>query len=317
MLTPEDIAAALDRAGVHDLAPSALAYLSGRLVKQGASGGATPTNLGGLRDVTFGSAARGGGLASFPDIDTAARALVSVSCRAAPRRWGDTTDAELAGLAMYPQPTPVVGDVVADLFRMAVRTASSSADAFIFAPNKADQEAFQRLMADWEGYDRLGVGERILAGEKGPDGLRRVNVREDVVDWRKFRDEWLAGQIDGAEIAARLNPQVSVSNKIRRYLKETNAIDPVLQRDEARGVDVEESTGALQLAADVDKSARSNAFVNWVTSPGNKTNLPIIGAVPTKVLWVGGLGLGLALFVMARRGPTTRVVIEQPKPEGA
>ena len=316
MLTPEDIAAALDRAGVQGLAPSALAYLSGRLVKQGASGGATPANLGGLRDVTFGSATRGGGLASFPDIDAAARALVSVSCRAAPRRWGDATDAELAGLAMYPQ-SPPIGDIVADAFRAAVRIASPTTDMLLFAPNKADQEAFQRLMADWEGYDRLGVGERILAGEKGPDGLKRVNVREDVVDWRKFRDEWLAGQIDGADIAARLNPQVSVSNKIRRYLKETNAVDPVIQQDEAKGVDVEESAGALRIAADVDKSARSNSFVNWVTSPGSKTNLPVVGAVPTKILLVGGLGLGLALFIMARRGPTTRVVVESPKPEGA
>ena len=316
MLTPEDIAAALDRAGVQGLAPSALAYLSGRLVKQGASGGATPANLGGLRDVTFGSATRGGGLASFPDIDAAARALVSVSCRAAPRRWGDATDAELAGLAMYPQ-SPPIGDIVADAFRAAVRIASPTTDMLLFAPNKADQEAFQRLMADWEGYDRLGVGERILAGEKGPDGLKRVNVREDVVNWRKFRDEWLAGQIDGADIAARLNPQVSVSNKIRRYLKETNAVDPVIQQDEAKGVDVEESAGALRIAADVDKSARSNSFVNWVTSPGSKTNLPVVGAVPTKILLVGGLGLGLALFIMARRGPTTRVVVESPKPEGA
>lgn len=317
MLTPEDIAAALDRAGAQSLAPSALAYLSERLVKQGASGGATPSNLGGLRDVTFGSATRGGGFASFSDIDAAARALVSVSCRAAPRRWGDATDAELAGLAMYPQSLPAVGDIVADAFRAAVRIAAPTIDSLLFAPNKADQEAFQRLMADWEGYDRLGVGERILAGEKGPDGLRRVNVREDVVDWRKFRDEWLAGQIDGAEIAARLNPQVSVSNKIRRYLKEANAVDPVLQKDDAKGVDVENSSGALRVAADVDKLARGNAFVDWVTSPGNKTNLPIVGAVPTRVLWVGGLGLGLALFVMARRGPTTRVVIEQPKPEDA
>lgn len=201
-----------------------------------------------------------------------------------------------------------LGDA-SDWFKSAALTALGPAgtvvDVVSERPSSDAEASFRRLMADWEGYDRLGVGGRVLPG-----------LRDDVVDWRKFRDDWLSGNIPGKDIAARLNVQVSASNKVRQLLKEGGVVDPAIASDPAKGVDVEESTAPLAVAASVNREAKDSPIIGWLTSPGGKTNLPVIGPVPDKVIWTVGIGVAAAIVLMVySRKNVTKVVLE-PAPVG-
>lgn len=267
MLSAPEIAGALARAGVDKLPPPARAYLAERLVSAGVDGSLSRTNLGGIKSVTFGAA--GSALAEFPDIDSAARALVAVSYRAAPRAWGETDDVTMSRLGSYPihrkgavalAGVPV-GDA-ADLARSALKTALGPV-AFVedkfFGPSEEAESTFRGLVSDWEGY------ERIL--KNSPGILNRLpELKDDVAEWRKFRDAWRAGSIPGNELGGLLNVQVSLSNKVRTMLKEKGVTDPVLQEMRS-GVDVEKSTDALAAAKDADSWAKNVPIVNWITDP--------------------------------------------------
>lgn len=114
--TPQDISEALRKAGIARLPAPAVAYLGERMLAMDL----TRLNLGGLRDISAGCSRPeiGSGspsVATFPDLDSAARALVAVSYRAAPRAWGDVGEPELATLGSYPIQRVKVGDAVADL----------------------------------------------------------------------------------------------------------------------------------------------------------------------------------------------------------
>jgi hypothetical protein len=120
MSSPQIIADALTRAGGDKLPAPARAYLFRRLTTQIAGGEPAPTyNLGGLLDNSFGVTKDNSvrGEAAFPDLDTAARALVATSYREAPRDWGALTEKELAQLGSYPLTRklgegPTAGDVI-------------------------------------------------------------------------------------------------------------------------------------------------------------------------------------------------------------
>lgn len=312
MASPDDIADALTKAGVEHLSPAQRAYLARRLAQSEMS----DTNLGGLRDVTYGSAKLGRGMASFMNIGAAASALVTVSRRAAPRNWGATGEKELAALGVYPftieraktaTPPPELGDIKPLTLGWWPG----------FGPSDEAQRAFQGLVADWEGFERIGVGSRVFVGERGPDGLTRANLFPDLKDWRAFRDAWKAGDVPSGEIAAQLNVNIENANKVRKYLAEANIIDPSLASNahDRAGVDAESSTGALAKAAEVDKWAREHPLVNWLTKPGQDTLSPLGFPIPKRVLWIaGGAAAVLLGTAILFRRPSSTVVVSVPRP---
>ncbi len=294
MLSASDIAGALARAGVDRLPPPARAYLAERLVAAGAAGTLSPSNLGGLRNVSFGSAREGSTvLASFPDIDAAARAIVAVSYRAAPREWAETDAETMARLGAYPihrrgavaLAGAPVGDA-ADIAKSALKSALGPATMItdFFGPSAESEATFRGLVADWEGYERILKAQPDIA-------IRLPELKDDVSEWRKFRDAWKAGTIPGNELGGLLNVQVSLSNKVRTLLKEKGVTDPVLQQKRA-GVDVEKSTDALAASKDVDTWAKSVPILDWLTDPSQSPK-----AAGSRAGIVAGVGLAVAALL--------------------
>lgn len=345
MVSSEALSTALLKAGVNNLRPAARVYLANRLTQQAANGGIYEYNLGGLRDVSFGAATATKKLATFPDIDAAAQALVRIADRAAPRAWADS-HIDLGEIVLpvgLPNriPLPVrdgVEYVSPDeaIARGAVRNDDGSWNLTTvplgeltdfkwsylipgygpyqvvkdyLGPTEESQTVFRDLVADWEGFDRLGVGDKIF----GP-GDPRGNLRDDVVDWRKFRDDWLAGNIPSNEVAARLNTQREAANKIRKYLADARVIDPALASSahDKPGVDVEKSTTSLVASAKAEQGVKQFWLLDLLTRPGGTTHLPILGPVQDKTLVTAGVAgaAALLLYLYVRR-PSTTVVVKQ------
>ena len=257
--------------------------------------------------------------ASFPDMDSAARALVATSYRAAPRDWSQVTAAQLSGLATYPitsiRALGSADPVPAGMFALPVRSggvlhvpeadaarwgAEWLGDAWIapaidlgwwpgMGPSSEAEATFRGLTADWEAFDRIGVGSKVLP-----------HLRQDVVDWRKFRDDWKAGDIDSSDIGGKLNAAVQSANRIRRELQSAKIVDPALTGDR-QGLDVTQATNALKAAVPVDSFAKSVPGLAWLTDPTASPQ-----AMQGKILKVGavvaalGLGVGLLISRVAR-----------------
>jgi hypothetical protein len=159
-----------------------------------------------------------------------------------------------------------------------------------FGPSDEAQRTFQGLVADWEAYDRIGVGSKVL-----------THLREDVADWRRFRGEWLNADIDSSDIGGRLTGEVIRSNRVRLNLKEAGITDPLLEPGLRQGVDVAESTAALAPAAKVETWAQSTPIVNWLTDPSQKTISPLGFPIPANVAVLVGGGIGLLVLLGAVR----------------
>jgi hypothetical protein len=321
------IAEALTRAGIERLPPPARAHLARRLAIGFAAGEDSAFNPAGLRDTTFGCARSGSfGLARFKDINSGASAAVANAFRAAPRDWGATDKALLSRLGSYPihrnqtatslVPIPTsdgsirYGSVKEAESSGATRNADGSWNlsgvrvegtpigefkwsylipgygpyALVrdyFRPSEEAEATFRGLVADWEAYERLGVGERTMP-----------EARDDLIAWRKFRDEWRAGSIPGNETGGRLNAQVAISNMVRRGLKDQGAVDPILQQ-ERKGVDVERSTEALADSAKTEQFCKGVPFCEWMTKPGQVLIETPFGPMPKNIAIAGGVGIGV------------------------
>lgn len=328
MSSPQLIADALTRAGGDKLPAPARAYLFRRLTAQVASGESHAAyNLGGLRDTTFGATKEDSvrGEAAFPDLDSAARALVAASYREAPRNWGEVTETDLAQLGSYPLTRKIAslgeGITAQDVVKAAVVDMDPSGIlASVYRPSAEAEATFKGLVADFAGFERLKVGEEIFAG-KGVGGDPHIpNLRPDMEDWRTFRDDWLIGRIPGNEIGGRLIAQTIASNKIRRHLAEANVIDPALanQSHDRQGTSVDKSTSAIKAASSVDTFVKDTPVIGWLTDPGGRqTNIPGLGPVSNKALWLTGgavVLLGALGYVRGGRA-ATNVYVEQPDRE--
>ena len=289
------IASALARAEVHRLPATGRAYLTTRLQHQIARGDIDPSrNLGGLRNVSFGSA--GAGEATFADIDKAAGALVAVSFRAAPRAWGKVTAAELAQLGTYPF------DEARQRQRFAELAGAPPEIGWWpgFGPSEAAEATFRGLMADHVAFERIGVGGRVF-GPQDPD-KSHPNLEPDIQAWRTFRDAWLAGSLDSTEIGGQLGAQVSTANKIRRWLAEAKITDPELQTELRQGVSVDQATGVAAPAQKIETWAQSVPGLRWLTDPSQKP-----ADASKRILAVAGAGaavlVGVALLVRRPSSP--------------
>lgn len=289
MSSPHLLAGALSRAGVEKLPPPARAYLAQRLTAQIAAGDVDMArNLGGLRATSLGCAKRDEREAAFPNIDAAARALVAVSFRAAPRDWGAMNAADLAQLGRYPWQDSRHQQRVAALAGEQERPELGWWPGF--GPTDEAQATFRALTADWEAFERIGVGTRVLPF-----------LKSDLDEWHKFRDEWKAGDIASSDIGGRLLAQTIAARKVREYLKDAKIVDPALQATPpVQDVAVDESTSALKAAAPVESWARSNPIVNWLTDPSQTPE-----KARTRILATAGAGLGLVALLGVLLGRST------------
>jgi len=179
-----------------------------------------------------------------------------------------------------------------------------------FGPNAAAEDLYRQLRADWEAFERVGVGTTILP-----------HLKPDLDAWRKFRDSW-EGQpsapwssddyLPGNEVGAKLDVQANTANRVRAELiqKQTGKFTaPVdLPKDQARkGLGTDESTTFLKGAAtSIDSWARDVPGLGWLTDPkappGSRPARTL--AVVAAVVAAGVLGFG----ALSRRGGTTVVV---------
>lgn len=327
-MTPQTIADALTRAGIDKLPPPARAYLFQRITQQIAGSSFDPDhNLGGLRNLTFGAAKTGPvGQAHFPDIDSAARALVSVSYRAAPRDWGAIDPIELARLGRYPiHPRgdnavgPPVWLPIKDLqpldvgeFKWSYLIPAYGPYAVVrdyIGPSDEAEKTFRGLVGDWVAFDRLGVGRM----HKYADGTL-VDLTEGKrykTEWDTFRKAWENGDIPGNELGGQLNVQVSNANAVRKLLKENNVSDPELGPGLRAGLDVTKSTAALARSEKIEDEAKKSVILEWLTNPAqSETQLPFGPKVPSRVLYAMLASLGVAgLLALGVRSGAERVKV--------
>lgn len=248
----------------------------------------------------IGAAPGPSGLAVFADLDEGARALVATSYRAAPRAWGDVGEAEIRALGRYPleRLQPALGAVAA------AEDAPPIGWWPGFGPSPEAEQTYRALTADWEGFDRAGVGQRILP-----------HLRQDVIEWREFRDHWKAGDIDSSNINGALMAETARARRIRTELRDAKVIDPALGpgRDiQAPGV--EHSGGGLSFASAIDHWATGVPFLSAITAPTSA--LGKLGVTPSGALAGAGL-LALLLWYVSTRGGGGRsavtVVVPQAK----
>lgn len=252
--------------------------------------------------------------AIFPDIGAAARALVATSYRAAPRDWGRVSAAEIAGLDVYPitRIRPLGAAIPVPEGRIAIPVRSGGAwhvpeseaerwgaerieGEWIaptvdlgwwpgMGPSSEAEATFRGLMSDWEAFDRLGVGQSILP-----------HLRPDVVAWRKFRDEWKAGNIPSADIGGQLMAMTIMANRIRRELASAKIVDPALKGDR-QGIAVDEAARLVKAAVPVQQFADSVPGLAWLTDSSLSPK-----AVTKRILTTVGVafavGVGGALLI--------------------
>lgn len=299
------LAGALARAGIHKLSPPARAYLAERLTAQIAAGDVNvDRNLGGLRSTSLGCAKRGEQEAVFPNIDAAAKALVAVSFRAAPRDWGAASDADLAQLGRYPFTAERQQRRTAELAGQQERPELGWWPGF--GPSDDAQQTFRSLTADWEAFERIGVGTTVLPF-----------LKDDLADWRKFRDEWKAGDIASSEIGGRLLAQTIAARRVREYLKDQKIVDPVLQTPPVKDMSVDDAGERTKPGGtfdSLDKWAAKNPVVNWLTDPSQPPD-----KARNKILATAGVGFGLVavLGILLGRATTHTAAAALPLPAEA
>lgn len=268
------LAGALREAECESLPAPARAFLARRLLEHGVIADASGYNLGGLRGQHFGCRKQGPiGPARFSTLGEAARALVSSSYRAAPREWGTVLAQELAALGNYPiqreQPSATLGWIPG------------------LGPSDAAEATYKGLVADWATFESLGVGTKIL-----------LFLREDLDQWRKFRQEWEDADIASNEIGGRLIAETVRSGRVRSYLADAKITDPRLQTPTPQAPSVTDAGGGLHAAEAVDDFAKRNKLLNWITDPAQPPGPA--GAPPWRILGTMGVGIALSLALAFR-----------------
>ncbi len=146
---------------------------------------------------------------------------------------------------------------------------------------------FRGLSADWEGFDRIGVGSKVLGA-----------LAPDVLVWRQFRDAWKAGSLAAAEIVPRLQAETARASRVRQALREAAIVDPSLQLAPA--------------AASATSWIESLPWLAWALQPG--TGPAGIFRAP---LIIGGIVVGLMVLsalIKGRRG--TKIYMLPPAKTG-
>ncbi len=170
-----------------------------------------------------------------------------------------------------------------------------------FGPSAEAEATFRGLTADWEAFDRLGVGERILR-----------HLEKDKYEWRSFRAAWKSANIDSTDIGGRLNAEVHRANRVRRELADAKVVDPALLGDR-QGADVTDSTNALKASVPIDNWASKIPILNWATSPASSLKdldpRGPVGDAKKKLMWVVGGAAALFLLLFATRGGSTNVYL--------
>ena len=233
-----------------------------------------------------------GGVASFGTLLEGARAAVATAYRAAPRSWGDIGADELARLGQYPLlhllerrraepfdadsgqvtlrlrdggylPVPLAVALRAGATRRPDDSLDLTAVAPLdlgwwpgFGPSSEAETTFRGLIADWEAFERLGVGRGRFAF-----------LAQDVKEWREFRDAWNNAALESADIGGRLTAEVARANRIRVELKDARVVDPQLRETPREGVDVTAAAAPQAVAKPIADWAASTPGVSWLTDP--------------------------------------------------
>ena len=156
-----------------------------------------------------------------------------------------------------------------------------------FGPSDEAESTYRQLRADWEAFERDGVGSTKLP-----------HLRQDVVEWRQFRDAWEAGSLPSNDLGGRLNAEVSRANRIRSEL--TGKTIAELGPEVRRGVDVVNATAFTRdVAAPVEQWARDNPLVHALANPALSPTTAVSRMVTAAAV---ACGASLVIGLLVARG---------------
>lgn len=293
MAPSSDIAAALDRAGAGALTEGPKGWLLdrvarfGELAKVANNPGGLPCAARGPHDPHACVMRDSVNFARFPSLDEGAKALVQVAERA-----GVTV-----GGAAAPDIEPLVEGTVNVGWIPGL------------GPSDEEEAKYRALRADWEAFEREGVGTTILPF-----------LKTDLDEWRKFRSEWEANADSWVgyttnQLAGMINAELARANRVRRELAEHKTGKDPGGSTATPGIDVEQEH---PYAAAVDKWAKDSPIVNALTSPAGIKVANVLNALLNplaggKLNWTPVvLAAGIAGAIALRRQPTV-VVIRGPQ----
>lgn len=158
------------------------------------------------------------------------------------------------------------------------------------------ESTMRALVADWEGFDRLGVGTKVL-----PD------LRPAVEQFRKLRDAWKAGSNDPAVVSQEIDAATKAASQVREALAKAGVIDPALGPAAIKATQ-EAILAAQQAAAASSKSWLDNVpALKWLSNPNGPTVrvttdpiVPVEWRAPI-VVGVAGLAIVGAWFALSSR----------------
>ena len=158
------------------------------------------------------------------------------------------------------------------------------------------ESTMRALVADWEGFDRLGVGTKVL-----PD------LRPAVEQFRKLRDAWKAGSNDPAVVSQEIDAATKAASQVREALAKAGVIDPALGPAAIKATQ-DAILAAQQAAAASSKSWLDNVpALKWLSNPNGPTvrvtTDPIVPAEWRAPIVVGVAGLAIvgAWFALSSR----------------
>lgn len=209
-------------------------------------------------------------LAVFDNLQAGARELVATARRAT---------------ATPASPAP-------DLERLADRIEVGWAP--FVGPSDGEEATFRGLVADWEAFESGGVA-----------GLGFL--REDVKEWRAFRDEWRANEASMTgyttnELVGMLNAEVERANRVRRELRDNaakNKMPAPPMPGARRGLDVEAEN---PFATWLDHGVAKMPVLGWLTNPGGAVASDTAKVLKILLAVAAVLGLGYVAsiaFVMS------------------
>lgn len=155
------------------------------------------------------------------------------------------------------------------------------------------EQTMRALVADWEGFDRAGVGSKVLP-----------EFKPQAVDFRKTRDAWKAGTLDQATLDSAIQSATQVASQVRDALVKSGVVDPGLGPAAVKAAETAQAKPAEAATSWMDRIPA----LKWLNDPkGPKVRVEADSIVPAE--WRAPIVLGvsaLALYALTSRKHSRR-----------
>lgn len=159
-----------------------------------------------------------------------------------------------------------------------------------FGPSQEEEAMYRALRADWESFERQGVGITILR-----------HLRQDLDEWRAFRDSYdrdASSYLTATQPSplSKLNAEVMRANRVRRELQ-PKATPQEIQKQDVKNIDVENQVAPGTVS--VNDFALSSPIVNALTDPAGVQADRVLNALVNPFAGLPGKGPNWTPIVLA------------------